>query len=323
MQAEINTLLTTFGCALGVALLITLLIPRYQRAKRETIRRYRTGSQVIETPSGPLEYAVSGSGYPVIMLHGMGGGYDQGLLMSRLIDLTKYKVIAPSRPGHRRTPLATGPMSEEQADAISYLLDTLNVDKAIMVGLSGGGFAALQFALRFPERCKALILLSAHGPGTLRFLPPRILLRVLDVMAWADFPMWLMLKFPVQPMMTLEGSDLRRLRDPQNLEMAQTFMAGTFPPTDWKDGTFNDIKQLFALQDNPEWPLEQIKASTLVLHGKRDLIVRPMSARYHAKRIPSAQLTTFADGTHFMFITHRSEVREAIADFLQAHVATS
>jgi len=323
MQPGIGTLFAALGCALGAVLLIGLAIPAYQRDRREAFHRYQSGSQLIETPSGPLEYSISGSGYPLVMLHGMGGGYEQGLLLGGLVDLTKYQVIAPSRPGHRRTPLATGPTFEEQADAVIYLLDTLKIKNAVILGLSGGGFAAMQFALRAPERCTGLILLSAHGPETLRFMPPRVLLKIFDAFAWADFPMWASLKLPIQPMLKLEGSDLKRLRDPQNLAMVQDFMAATFPASDWKVGTSNDITELFALGTKPDWPLEQIKVPTLVLHGERDVIVRPATARLHAARIPGAQITTFADGTHFAFITHRPEIRDVISDFLQAHTAAN
>ncbi|HET7131312.1 MAG TPA: hypothetical protein VFJ95_03655 [Gammaproteobacteria bacterium] len=53
---------------------------------RDDIRRAResvaAGSTVADTPCGPMEYAVTGSGSPVLSIHGAGGGFDQGLVLA-------------------------------------------------------------------------------------------------------------------------------------------------------------------------------------------------------------------------------------------------
>ena len=66
-------------------------------------------------------------------------------------------VISPTRPGFGRTPLASGPTPEESADLLAALLDELSIDQVLMFGISGGGPTSLQFALRHPNRCKALM----------------------------------------------------------------------------------------------------------------------------------------------------------------------
>lgn len=298
-------------------LLGAVLAPIYLRQKREALRRLRAIGQVIQTSAGPLEYAVTGKGYPVVVLHGMAGGSEQGLLMTHLLDANHYQIIAPTRPGYRRTPLTTGASFEQQADAIAELLDALHIPTAAVLGISGGGFAAMQFAMRYPDRCKGLVLLSAHGPATLDFLPNRKLLWVFEGMVLADFLLWLALRLPIKMMLLMEGSRPQQLDDPQTLRMGQHFMAGAFPAADWKHGTRNDIEQLFALEEKPEWPLEQIKVPTLVLHGKRDRIVRFASAALHAERIPNARLIPFEEGTHFSFLTYHTEMSHALAEFLK------
>ena len=57
---------------------------------------------------------------------------------------------------------------EAQADLYAALLDLLKIDSVVVIGLSGGGASALQFALRHPERCRGLILISAIS----RQVPP-------------------------------------------------------------------------------------------------------------------------------------------------------
>ena len=50
---------------------------RYRREMRVARERVRSGSQVIDTAHGPIEYTTWGNGPPVLVIHGAGGGYDQ------------------------------------------------------------------------------------------------------------------------------------------------------------------------------------------------------------------------------------------------------
>lgn len=126
----------------------------------ERARQSVTGrSQVIQTSVGQLEYAVAGKGPPLLMIHGTGGGFDQGLAFASGIIARGHRVIAPSRFGYLRSDFPDDPSSERQADAFVQLLDELGIDKVPVAGGSAGALSAVQFALRHPDRCSALILL--------------------------------------------------------------------------------------------------------------------------------------------------------------------
>src|SRR5688572_26635496 len=105
----------------------------------------RPQSQLIKTARGEIEYATRGAGMAVIVCHSTAGGYDQGLVISRLLN--GYQGIALSRAGYLRTPLSTGKSPAELADAYASLLDMLHIEKAAILGLSGGGMSAAYFAL--------------------------------------------------------------------------------------------------------------------------------------------------------------------------------
>ncbi len=129
--------------------------------QRAAIEQLAAGSRVAGTARGPVEYAEIGQGPAVLALHGRPGGYDQGLVMARSLGEDLARWIAVSRPGYLRTPLETGPTPAEQADAYAALLDTIGIGQAVVVGLSGGGPSALQFALCHSDRCRGLVLVSA------------------------------------------------------------------------------------------------------------------------------------------------------------------
>ena len=131
---------------------------RYRREMREVRAKLERGGTIAETAAGPIEYAEEGEGDPMLVIHGAGGGYDQGLLIGRDIA-EKYRIIAPSRFGYLRTPVPQDSSPTAQADAHAALLDHLGIDKALVAGASAGAPSAIELALRHRDRVSALILL--------------------------------------------------------------------------------------------------------------------------------------------------------------------
>ena len=77
----------------------------YSRDVNAARARSAAGSQIVETPCGRIEYAVLGEGMPVLVVHGAGGGFDQGLRPARWQLLRhRRRRIAPGRQarGDRR-----------------------------------------------------------------------------------------------------------------------------------------------------------------------------------------------------------------------------
>jgi pimeloyl-ACP methyl ester carboxylesterase len=118
---------------------------------------------LLQTAAGPIEYAEQGTGYPLLSIHGAGGGYDQGLMIVADLVGEGFRVIAPSRFGYLGTPIPNDTSAAAQADAHAAVLDALKVDRAVVVGTSAGARSAVEFAIRHPRRVTALVLLV---PGT-------------------------------------------------------------------------------------------------------------------------------------------------------------
>ena len=129
-----------------------------------------SGSKMINTPHGLIEYADVGEGYPVLVSHGGLMGYDQIESVRQILGNGSFRLIVPSRFGYLRTPMPPNASVAAQADAFADLLDTLNVSKVIVIGFSFGGPAAVQFALRYPDRTSALVMSMAVSHNT----PPLI-----------------------------------------------------------------------------------------------------------------------------------------------------
>ncbi|WP_137152049.1 alpha/beta hydrolase [Devosia sp. FKR38] len=82
-----------------------------------------------------------------------------------VFEPSQFRLLVPSRPGYRGTPLAGKTTPRDAAALGAALLDEVGIEKTMVVGVSLGGRAAIEFAASFPERTRALVLGSAiSGP---------------------------------------------------------------------------------------------------------------------------------------------------------------
>lgn len=286
----------------------------YQRDKQASIAQVRRGSDMLSTPFGMVEYAATGTGQPVLIMHGAGGGYDQGLLLYKLLAPGRYQGISISRPGYRRTPVSSGRTFAEQADLYAAMLDEFGIESAIVLALSAGGLPALQFAQRYPERCQSLILLSAAGPTTITLHAAWRVLPLFQALISADWMLWLLKKARVLATVATLGAITRSVRaDERRMKLLSSIFEAVFPSSDWSRGMVNDIEHL------PECgiTLEDIKTRTLIIHGRRDVQVPFVTAETHARKLPCAELIVLDNATHFAFATHYDEVAAAIKAFIR------
>ena len=99
-------------------------------------------TSIAETALGPVEYAIVGTGTPVVVVHGSPGGIDAAELMARILPGEGVAAILLSRPGYLGTPLADRTTIDEQADLIAALLDHLEIARAGVYTWSGAALPA-------------------------------------------------------------------------------------------------------------------------------------------------------------------------------------
>jgi 3-oxoadipate enol-lactonase len=107
-----------------------------------------------------LNYEARGDGTPLVLAHGYGATLD---MWSQQVEefSQRYKVVVYDTRGHGHTEAPRDWSSYTADDYIEdqrQLMDQLGIDSAYIGGLSMGGMIALQFALTYPERTKALLL---------------------------------------------------------------------------------------------------------------------------------------------------------------------
>lgn len=308
----------------------------YRRWHKQAIERLNAQSTVTQTVRGPVEFALDGDPHdPVVLLsHGTPGGYDQGFLFADLVQ-RGFCVLTPSRPGYLRTPLELGRTPVEQADMFAALLDTLHVADVAVLGMSGGGPAALQFALRHGERVWSLVLESAvtqayrpNEAGLDRALGRLFLGRAgLNSALWLSSMVaqrWprLALETYLSIESTYDRSAIMRcanevMRRPKQVQLF-THLVDTVVPYDVrKQGQDNDLAQFACL---PSYPLDRIAAPALVIHSPYDGDVPFAHGEHAATMIPDAELFAVPAAGHFLWLTDDADRVASKRDtFLMAH----
>jgi pimeloyl-ACP methyl ester carboxylesterase len=282
-----------------------------------------TESRIAQTALGPIEYYVMGTGPAVLVSHGCPGGYDQGLIAARLARDQRFQFIALSRPGYLRTPLCVGASPAEQADAYAALLDALHIPAAAVIGISAGGPSALQFALRHPRRCWALVTLCAIS----RRLSQAEIMKCKSLLTRLTFTailLWELIRYRATELanrcrallafMSPDSGSEYRLPTRRNLDVVLGLLGNFRMMSLRKAGLENDLEQLTRM---PVYPLEEITTPTLVLHGQADELVPFSHAEAIANKVPKARILEVQDGGHLFCATHHQQVIPAIFEFLK------
>lgn len=281
-----------------------------------------TGSEVLDTRCGPIEVQQAGQGTPLLMIHGSGGGHDQGMAWVRPLTRQGVRVIAVSRFGYLRTPRPADASPEAQADAHVCLLDALNLPRAAVMGVSAGGPSAMQTAIRHPERVSALVLVVpiAWKPGDVAATAPPIsdrkdalLLRLLG----SDFLFWTGLRLardqvirhvlatPPEQVAAASEAERQRVND----------LADRILPVSQRAAGLRDDTRLG--KGLKAYALASIQAPTLVVSARDDGYGTYAPAEYTASQIAGAKFLGFDNGGHVL-VGHDQTVQAAVLTLLRS-----
>jgi len=254
-----------------------------------------------------LNYEVHGDGYPLVLAHGFTASIqmwaDQMPAFAK-----KYRVVVYDSRGHGA--------SEAPSDLTQYdlwtcvedqraLMDYLDIREAYVGGLSMGGMIAMRFALKYPQRLRALLLCDTEpGLGG----PHRQWLDALygsadQVIRTEGVGGWLKRVWPV-----LAQAFPPQERLPAGVRRHIEGLARMSP-----DG-FLGGAQALRQQDKVLERLSEIRVPTLIIVGEQDLFVGP--SRAMQQRIAGSQFVLIRDSLHGTCVWQPEAFTRAVLDFL-------
>ncbi len=259
-----------------------------------------------------LFYEESGSGVPVVFVHEFAGDYRSWETQIRHFARS-YRCVAYNARGYPPSdvPADGERYSQDRArDDIRAVLDALKIDKAHIVGLSMGGFAALHFGFTYPQRARSLVVagcgygaapnqrqqFAAEAEAAARKFeegmakaaeayalgPTRVQFQNKDPRGWQEFAYQLAEHSSEGSVRTLRGVQKRR-------------------------------PSLFDLVDR----MKAITVPTLVMTGDEDWpCLEP--ALLMKRTIPTAALVVMANAGHTINLEEPAAFNQHLADFLRA-----
>ena len=305
---------------LGLLVAALLLWLRFDSDMQLAAARAARGSVVIDTRCGPIEYQEAGTGAALLMVHGSGGGHDQGMAFAGDLARQGIRVIAMSRFGYLRTPRPADASPAAQADAHVCLLDALGIRQAAVVGGSAGAPSAMQTAIRHPARVSALVLLVplAYKPATvadsaspLAAPAEAMLMRLIgsDLLFWTGLHV---ARDQVIRFVLATPPEQVAAASPQERARVNAILDAILPVSARAAGLRDDSVLGRGL---PSYPLESIRAPTLIISTRDDGFGTYASAQYTAGRIAGAKFIGYDRGGH-VWVGHDDEVRAEIVKLL-------
>lgn len=261
--------------------------------------------QTVTLGSQTLRYVEGGAidaPRTLLMFNGIGASVETAAKFIAGFEHTR--VIAFDAPGVGGSPAPWLPYRlGHVARLAAQLLDHLRVTVADVFGVSWGGTAAQEFALRYPARCGTLTLAATCAGFVMVPGQPGVLMKLLSPRRYLD-PAYL-LRIGGQ----LYGGVLRLERD-----LLQVHASAMRAPTHR-----GYLYQLLAIWG---WTsvhrLHRVHAPTLVLMGSDDPIVPPVNGRIVASRLRRATLE-MVDCGHLFVMTRPGETARRVERFMAEH----
>jgi len=241
-----------------------------------------------------------GSGEPLVLIPGLAGGAELVMPLAQQLS-SRYRVIVPHVRGDRGY-LGTNPGDlADLADDLAVTLDSLGLERPIVMGVSFGGAIALEYAVHYPQRVGGLALWGVEA----KFRPTlgtTVLKRVLE-----RYPLPSDNRFLNQFFNVLYGTK------PEPSPLVD-FVADSC----WKTDQMVVCDRLARLETfDVSDRLWRIDAPTVVVAGSKDVVIPAKRQRVLADGISGASFAEVAGAGHIGFLTHADEVVAQVSDLVR------
>lgn len=249
-----------------------------------------------------LYYEDTGTGSPALV-------FSHGLLMDQTmfaaqIDALKqrYRCISWDERAHGRT--ASGETCEpfsyyDSADDLAALLQHLGIERAILVGMSQGGYLSLRAALRHPEIVQAMVLIDSQaGPEDPAKMPGYAVM----INDYAS-----------------NGLSEQTAAILEHVILGDGWSGSAVWKEKWATWQPHNLLQSFhalGARDDIRDQLGRIGVPVLVIHGDSDVAIEPERATEMTDALPNARMALIVGGGHASNLTHPDQVNPLIEAFL-------
>jgi pimeloyl-ACP methyl ester carboxylesterase len=253
-----------------------------------------------------IAYDDHGAGQPILFLHAfpLNRSMWEGQIVA-LLQEQRYRLVALDWRGFGESDIDANVSTMEQfADDVAGLMDTLGMQKAILCGLSMGGYVTFGFLRKYPQRVHGLILCDTrpgadNEEGKANREKVALLAESEGPGAVADLQLPRLI------------SDYTRQHSPEvEVRIRQMILAAT------AQGIAAASRGMGLRADSIDL-LATISCPTLVLVGERDVLTPPAVAQAYAAQIPGAQFAIIPSAGHLSNMEQPDAFFDALHNFLR------
>lgn len=245
-----------------------------------------------------IYYEVQGEGKAIIFTHGASWNHKQWQPQVDYFS-QKYKTIVWDIRGHGSSSLPNGKVdSEDFCKDLVGLISHLDIDKAILCGLSLGGHISLQTAIRYPDKVEALVLIGTPFTNAFNWFERMFV----PLNRWSSYLM------PIKLSAKIQAKMLSKYNKSNQSYIEEAFRSITH--ANWVR-IWNAVTRMDSTRD-----LNQVKCPTLLLQGESDNMIRRQQ-EYMQDKIANSQLKVIKNAHHATNLDNPDEVNETMASFIQ------
>jgi pimeloyl-ACP methyl ester carboxylesterase len=256
-----------------------------------------------------MHYEVSGQGDPVLLINGLSAPAVNWTLQAKALA-PHFTVVVFDNRGVGETDRPAEPVytTGQMADDAAGILRELKIARAHVVGASMGGTIAMELALRYPAMVRSLSLACTWAEADARFLH--------TIESWIS----LAYRVPIEeryrnvlyPWLFSPSFIAKKENIEQVFQRSMAYPHQTKPEAIERQG-----RGIVQWNGTRVARLGSIKAPTLVMVGKDDILTPPEFSRALARKIPRAKLVTLPVGGHGFFIEQADAFNRALIRFLR------
>jgi pimeloyl-ACP methyl ester carboxylesterase len=240
-------------------------------------------------------------GLPVVLLHAF--PLSSAMWEPQLDALKAYRIILPDFRGFGATPLSAPWFIEHAVDDLFETLTSIGVEKAVLVGLSMGGYVALRAVDKKPARVKALVLCDTRAEADANENKLKRAAAVDFVRTRGTAPF-------LEPFLNDALAPKTKAEKPKVVEFLKGVALKSSP-----DAVMAALAALASRGDMTA-ALSSIKMPTAVFLGSQDKITPLPLAEAMRARIPGAELHIIPDAGHFSNAENPEAFNERLVSFL-------
>ncbi|HEX8286809.1 MAG TPA: alpha/beta hydrolase [Pyrinomonadaceae bacterium] len=246
-----------------------------------------------------------GGEFPLVLLHAFPLSRKMWNGNIEAITDSGFRLILPDLPGFGQTPNSSAATSiEEMAVDIAELLDSLKIEKAIIGGLSMGGYVALNLYRLFPEKFAGLILCDTTSS--------------LDTEEKRNQRFELIKKIETHGIQILIEKMLPNLIG-EHTKKSNRKLVARIEEMFAETNSVSVISALRAMAERKDHTdlLDKINVPTVLIFGEEDQITNLHTARVMNEKINDSRLYTIKNAGHYSNLEQPDEFNEALKNYIE------